>query len=287
MALIATPLHRGQSYERNNASQAQSVVSFSVNGPYSAVENAIANNVFIEGLPEPFDEHPTDQLSLVRSRRVRENGVESIVDVVYSTSNTGQLLYAAPDVTEGQWIWSATFENFVKVNIPFAFRNTISVSNGNQVVTKQVWDSGVLDYEEKRTIVRVEWEIYNPDLNAIMEFERQVGFIHEIGGYRYLFKPASITPKDNLTYRVVASWAYDDGTRTRPSRDPSKLLMPGDGNFTISPPPNAGYMRDPYNRLEVVKSDDPENDPASIIQVLDHYDGAPLSWRSLPGVPNL
>lgn len=289
----ATEINRGQGYERDLTGRAQKVRPYHVALPINDVEQALAAGDVIEGLPARGEAHPRDPSMIVRSHRAREiSTTDSEVDVIYATGNVSRFQYSAPDFeASNQFLWSVSFENVVSVQIPFAFRRRITVSAGGSEVTKTIWDVGFRQYEEKRTVTRVEWELTNPTLSDIVAFETQQNFIHDIGGYLYLFRPASITPKGGsqfgAAYRVVASWTYDDGTRKLASRDLSKYLMPGDTGFPISPAPIAGYMRDQYNSLEVLKSDDPEAAPPTLIQVPDYYADAPNSWTTLPGVPNL
>ena len=44
-------------------------------------------------------------------------------------------------------------------------------------------------------------------------FGEESNRLHEIGGTKYLFRAGSVTPKDNITYEVNASWELDTPTR--------------------------------------------------------------------------
>lgn len=284
----ATPQLRGQNYERTQAGQASCLDVWLVDLPADDVRLALARREPIDILPMVGEAHPIDTAMTVRKHGVREaTGIHSFVDIQYATSNVGRFKYATPDTSGGQFVWSVSFETFDAVKIPFAYRNKITVSAGGQTVEKIVWDADAREVREKRTVVRAEWEIPKPSHTQIAIFESQVGFIHEIGGRLYLFRPASLQPKDNNTYRVLASWTYDDGTRYVASRDPTRMLLPGDPSFPVNPPPAAGYIRDPYNTLQIIKSPDPETIPPELVQIPEYFDGALRSWEFLPGVPNL
>ncbi len=251
-------------------------------------EELKGNLASVEGLPALGTAHPDWPMSgmVAREYWVEPHGVDSMVSVVYSTANVSGVLTAVPEVSGGKWLWGTTYE-LVDVAFPVVYRRRLIITSGDTTLTKDVWDVDEGINKEKRTVLRVEWEIYNPDLSDIIEFETQINHIHEIGGYKYLLSTASIQPKDNLTYRVVVQWTYDDGTRYLPSLDPSKYLMPGDSGFPVSPPPPTGYVRDQYHKLVVLASDDPETTPPTLVQVKDFYDGDLEGWKRLPGVPNL
>lgn len=289
----ANEINRGQAYERTLTGQRQRTRTFHVALPIADVNQAFAADVPIDGLPGLAEPDPLDTTIIARTRRAREiSTTDTEVDVVYASASVARFQYAPSEFeSSGSFLWSVSFETFENIKIPFAYRRKLVISAGGSEVTKQVWDVGEKTYAERRTVVRAEWELTNPTLSTIVAFETQQEYIHLIGGYKYLFRPASLTPKgsnaNGKVYRVVGSWTYDGGTRSRPSRSPSHYLMPGDGAFTINPAPASGYMRDPYNSLDVLRSDDPVNQPATLIQIRDYYDGDLDAWQSLPGVPNL
>lgn len=284
----ATRQLREAGYTRTLRSQHADRLVYYVN---ASPEEIKGNESTVEGLPPLGSAHPDWPGSgmIAREYDVQPHGVESLVTVTYATSNMSGVLYAVPDVSGGQWLTGVTFEK-VTVQIPYAFKRKVRVPKGpgEPDVEIEVWDSGTREIEETRTVLRIEWEIQFPTLADIIEFETQNNSLHVIQGYTYLFRVASITAKDNTNYRVVASWTYDDGTRKIESLDPSRYLLPGDGAFSIYPPPNPpGYMRNQYRRLEVLASPNVETAPPEVVQILDYRNDDPEGWKRFRGVPNL
>lgn len=283
--------------------QKETSVPYNVDGlDYRAVEAALSTGVGIPGIPKILDPHPYLPGLLVRGYRIRqeETGLNTDVEVVYQTSNMsgGGLLYAVPDISGNQFVWEMTFED-VEVVVPVAFKTIHTVSTGAASKEVRYWEVTSQRVTESRSIIQARWQIGGGtfDTSMRLRFEAEHNKLHVINGVRYLFRVGGITPRDNLTYEVRASWTRDKGTPipSKPSSDLSLMRMPHEMTYwnpSLNAPANiwpndASLMRSPYHHLETVPGLDPGSDDDDLscpfaVQFRDYELG---DKTNLPNVP--
>lgn len=288
----------------NQGGQKQDVISYRVAGMESRqVKAQLLNGTGHPDVPTILEEHPRIPGLLARSYQQivdMGNGVDTQVDVLYATSNvqgTG-LLYAVVDLTGSNFVWSVTFED-VAVPIPVGYYTQHNVSAGGTVKNVNYWEIEPDTVGESRLIIQAKWSLGGGQFNGdtVAAFEGEHDKLHDIRGYRYLFRVASIEARDNNTYEVHASWTRDKGTPIpdKASSDLTKMRQPHELGYwkpADQPaniwPNDASLMRSPFHRLETVPAKNPGatngDEIPKVVQLGRKLMGDP---NNLPGLPNL
>jgi hypothetical protein len=284
--------------------QRTTVIGYTVQGiEVRALASQLAagsGEVFTAGLPTYGEIHPelpgTGLIARVLSIDEEATGEVADVDVTYATSNasgTG-LLYATPDLDGGQFVLAATFET-AEVSIPFCVKDTYTVSSGGSQVSKEFWRVGTQKINEPRVVLQARWQLQGGPLTlpSVWAFEGQHGKIHQLGSRRYVFTAGSITPRDNNTFEVTASWTGDNGTALQSAgANVDSYRLPPDMGYLVGTSPNdlwpndGSLMRSPFHVLETRPSplpDDPNVSPVcyQVAKFAEDLNG----YQSLPGVP--
>lgn len=282
----------------NQGAQKSDTVPYIVTGlEYSVLKGLVLAGIGLTGLPKPgVTPHPDHPGMICRSVRVQQvqggDGTVSEVYADFATSNFpgAGLLHGAVDVSGGQFVLSATFQD-VDVQLPVARLRRYTASVDGSEVETTAWAVEMETVTETRMILRARWGIQGQAMSVAQMriFGEESNHLHEIGGNKYLFLAGSVAPRDNITYEVNASWELDTGTPEVNSDDPTAYMLPGDMYYRGGGA-GAGLCRDPYHKLiatPAVLPDAPPDDVASwplLAQVPYAVDG---DHTRLPGIPQL
>lgn len=292
----------------NQGNQKQKVRRYHVAGiDVSQLELQLAANLPVGSLPRRGDLDPKIPGGLVaRGHQIEpiETGFNAIVSIIFATPNvsgTG-LLYAVPDLSGNSFVWEETFED-VETIIPVAYKTIHKVSTGSQSQEVKYWEVVPDRVRETRSIIQATWQIGTQNGSVFTQatrnaFENEHGKIHQLtDGYRYLFRIASIRPRDNANYEIRASWTRDKGTpkSEKPSSDLSLMRQPNEMGYWVPSqnapqniwPNDANLIRSPFHHLDTVPGLDPGSDDDNLscpfcIQLKDYPTGNP---NNLPAIP--
>jgi hypothetical protein len=220
-----------------------------------------------------------------------------IVNATYSTFRGGRRPRDPETITEIPFFgWQYAKET---VEIPFAFRKTITTRTGDQEATAIVWDAKTVKVAERRVrrtlrVAYVTDQTASLDIIAIQDRK-----IHTIRGKDYLFLGADVQQdsKDQTRFLITYTWELDKGTTVTPTSSTivafpdGPLPDPGTGRqygFICAPRDavvNSGgsvTIRAPYTVMDLVANPDARAIPEAVL--IQSYEADPDGWRTLPGM---
>lgn len=220
-----------------------------------------------------------------------------VLTATYSTFRGGRR-QQEPETTTDNPFFGWDYQREV-VELPSAYRQTLTTRSGDIEETKIVWNVTKAKVDERRVLRTVTVSFITDNASNLDIIADQARKIHKIRGREYLFLGADVSqdPKDQTRYRIKYTWQLDSGTTVRfssgvfavrpqdadligPLRFPQPVIFLAPEDVDVS-----GYsalIRKPYTIVDVVANPDPTMPPSAV--AIYPYDEDPDGWRGLPGM---
>jgi len=198
--------------------------------------------------------------------------------------------------TEPFFGWSYAKET---VDVPFAYRKTITTRTDDDEVTAVVWDAKTVKVAERRVRRSLKVEYISDNTATLDVIAAQDHRVHTIRGTKYLFLGASVEQdtKDQTRFLINYTWELDRGTTVVPTE--STLVTfpdtpfpdPGTGRqYGYICAPREGVVnangsvtiRKPYTVMDLVANQDAQAFPEAVL--IQTFEEDADGWRTLPGM---